>query len=101
MSGRARIGAALGYVAATFLAFPQPMPGGGVLDLGIVLAWVAPFFLLLTVRDLPPRRAAWVGFATSLGAHTALIHWIYVVTVVYGNAPAWVCLLYTSDAADE
>lgn len=96
MSARARRGWAAAYAATTFLAFPQPLPallGGGVLDLGLALGWLAPLCLLRLLDGLPPRRAAAWGFGASLLAHTALIHWIYVVTVAYGNAPVVVGLL--------
>jgi apolipoprotein N-acyltransferase len=77
-----------GYAAATFLAFPQPV-FGAVLDLGWGLAWASPALLIWTLRGLAPRAAAGWGFAASLVAHSAVLHWIYVVTVVYGHAP-WV-----------
>jgi len=96
VSRRARLLLAGAYAATTFLAFPQPLPralGGGVLDLGIALGWLAPACLLLLLRGLPVRRAVAWGFGASLLAHTALIHWIYVVTVVYGNAPVAVGLV--------
>jgi apolipoprotein N-acyltransferase len=96
MSRRARLLLAGAYAVTTFLAFPQPLPralGGGVLDLGIALGWLAPACLVLLLRGLSPRRAAAWGFGASLLAHTALIHWIYVVTVVYGNAPVVVGLV--------
>lgn len=74
------------YAIATFLAFPHPV-GAGVLDLGVGLAWVAPACLLMALRGAPPRRAGAIGFAAGLLAHAAVLHWIYVVTVVYGHAP--------------
>jgi apolipoprotein N-acyltransferase len=80
------------YVVASFLAFPHPL-GGHVLDLGLGLAWVAPGALLLGLHGLEIRRAAWLGFLASLAAHSAILHWIYVVTVVYGHAPAIVGVL--------
>ncbi len=80
------------YVVASFLAFPHPV-GDRVLDLGIGLAWIAPAALLLGLEGLPVRRAAWRGFLASLVAHTAILHWIYVVTVEYGHAPAAVGVL--------
>jgi apolipoprotein N-acyltransferase len=81
-----------GHAAATFLAFPHPI-GGRVLDLGWLFAWIAPALLLLALRGLPPRRAAAAGFAAGWLAHTAVLHWIYVVTVDYGHAPVAVGLL--------
>jgi len=80
------------YAVATFLAFPHPV-GGRVLDLGLVFAWLAPACLLLALRGLPPGRAARLGFLAGLLAHSAVLHWIYVVTVRYGHAPALVGLV--------
>jgi apolipoprotein N-acyltransferase len=91
VSRAGRAGLAAGYVLTTFLSFPQPV-AGRVLDLGLALAWLSPAFLILLVRDLPVGRAAVFGFGASLAAHTAVIHWIYVVTVVYGHAPVIVGL---------
>jgi apolipoprotein N-acyltransferase len=74
------------YAASSFLAFPHPI-GERVVDLGFLFAWVAPTALLLGLRGLPVRRAAWLGFLASLAAHSAILHWIYIVTVRYGHAP--------------
>jgi apolipoprotein N-acyltransferase len=84
--GRARIAWAAAFVAATFLAFPQVI-AGRVFDLGLAVAWLAPACLLLALRGLAPGRAARLGFLAGLAAHGAVLHWIYVVTVRYGNAP--------------
>jgi apolipoprotein N-acyltransferase len=83
----------LAYVAATFFAFPQPIGDDFVLDLGLVLAPTAPALLLVALRGLAPSRALWVGFVAGWLAHAALLHWAYVVTVVYGHAPVVVGLL--------
>jgi apolipoprotein N-acyltransferase len=80
------------YAVASFLAFPHPV-AGRVLDLGIGFAWIAPAALLLGLEGLTVRRAAWRGFLASLAAHSAILHWIYVVTVQYGHAPAAVGVL--------
>ncbi|HEU4429531.1 MAG TPA: apolipoprotein N-acyltransferase [Myxococcota bacterium] len=77
----------LAYVAATFFAFPQPVGDAFVLDLGLVLAPVAPALLLVALRGLAPGRALRVGFVAGWLAHAALLHWGYVVTVAYGHAP--------------
>jgi apolipoprotein N-acyltransferase len=74
-----------GYVVVTFLAFPHPF-AGRVVDLGWLLAWASPAALLVAVSGLPPRRAALLGFAAGLVAHAGILHWIWVVTVVYGHA---------------
>ncbi len=73
------------YALATFLAFPHPV-GDRVIDLGLVCAWASPALLLLGLAQLPPGRALRLGFAASLAAHSAILHWAYVVTVVYGHA---------------
>jgi apolipoprotein N-acyltransferase len=92
LSGGQRAGFGLAYVLTTFASFPHPL-GEGVLDLGIGVAWFAPACLLLAVRGLPVRRAAALGFAASLMAHAAVLHWGYVVTVDYGHAPVIVGLI--------
>jgi apolipoprotein N-acyltransferase len=87
MSRRVRFGLAAGYAVVTFFSFPHPL-GTRVVDAGLWLAWVGPALLLLALRGLPPASAARIGFLASLAAHSAILHWIYVVTVVYGHAPA-------------
>jgi apolipoprotein N-acyltransferase len=72
------------YAVVTFLAFPHPV-GGGILDLGLGLAWLSPALLLLGVAGQPPRQAAWRGFLAGGLAHSAVLHWIWVVTVTYGH----------------
>jgi apolipoprotein N-acyltransferase len=81
-----------GYVVVTFLSFPHPL-AGSVVDLGQVLAWGSPVLFILGLHGLSPRRALWLGFVASLVAHSAILHWIYVVTVTYGHAPVIVGLL--------
>jgi len=85
----ARSGWLLAYAATTFLAFPH-MLGGRVLDLGLVFAWLSPACLLMAIGGLPPRRAAGRSFLGAWLAQSAILHWIYVVTVHYGHAPVWV-----------
>ena len=69
----------------TFLAFPHPV-AGGVLDLGFPCAFLAPACFVLGLRGLTPRAALAVGGATGTLAYAGVLHWIYVVTVSYGNA---------------
>ncbi len=88
MSERTRLALALGYAATLFLSFPHPV-GGGVLDLGLGVAWLAPACLVGALSGLAPGRAARLAFAAGWLAHAAVFHWIYVVTVVYGHAPLW------------
>ena len=76
-----------GYAAATFLAFPHPL-AGRVVDLGALFAYVAPALLLLALRGLAPRARRAAGRRRQPAGRTpAVLHWIYVVTVVYGHAP--------------
>jgi len=86
-SARARLALLSGYAVVTFLSFPHPV-GDRVVDLGLVLAWIGPALLIRGLAGLAPRRAAKLAFFASLAAHTAILHWIYIVTVVYGKAPA-------------
>jgi len=86
VSGRARAGWCFAYALATFLSFPHPV-AGRVLDLGLVAGWLGPACLWLACGGLAPRRAAALGFAAGWLAHTAILHWIFHVTVTYGHAP--------------
>jgi apolipoprotein N-acyltransferase len=93
-------GLAAAYAAATFFAFPQPIPflrgsgGDAVLDLGPLLGFVAPALLVATAERAaraarrPAAAAARATFLASLAAHSLVLHWTFVVTVVYGGAPA-------------
>ncbi len=92
MSRGARLGWLAGYVLVTFLSFPHPL-GERVLDLGRVVSWIGPALLVVGLRGLSPRAAARSGFLASLAAHSAVLHWIYVVTVHYGHAPIAVGLV--------
>jgi apolipoprotein N-acyltransferase len=80
------------FAVASFLCFPHPV-AGRVLDLGLVLGFAAPGLLVLGLHGLAPARAAGAGFAAGLAAHAAILHWIYVVTVVYGGATPLVGVL--------
>lgn len=86
---RARAGWLVGYAGVTFLSFPHPV-GGSVLDLGAFASWLGPACLLLGLRGLAPGAAARAAFAAGLVAHAAIFHWIQIVTVTYGHAPALV-----------
>ena len=83
---RSSSGPIAAYATATFLAFPHPL-GDRVVDLGLLFAWLSPFFLLVCLEGLAPARALRRGFLAGLLAHAAILHWIYVVTVRYGHAP--------------
>jgi apolipoprotein N-acyltransferase len=85
-SERTRLAWLVAYGLVNFLAFPHPL-GEGVLDVGWALAWFSPAFLLLGLEGLAVGRAARVGFVTVWLANAAILHWVYVVTVVHGGAP--------------
>ena len=95
MSASMRLIGLLAYGLATFLSFPHPLDafGGAVLDLGAIVSWLVAPLLWLSLRGLPPGRSAWLAFLGGWLAHWALFHWIYVVTVRYGNAPPVVGVL--------
>jgi apolipoprotein N-acyltransferase len=80
----------LGYVLATFLSFPHPLPfaEGAVLDLGVVVSFAAPLCLVMGLSGQGVRKAAGNAFRWTVLAHGLVLHFIYVVTVVYGHAPA-------------
>jgi apolipoprotein N-acyltransferase len=86
---RARAGWLAGHAVVTFLSFPHPL-AGFVLDLGAFASWLGPACLLLGLRGLAPGVAARAAFAAGLAAHAAIFHWIQIVTVTYGHAPALV-----------
>jgi len=92
VSAGRRLGLLAAYVVVTLLSFPHPVLGG-VLDLGQVLAFGSPALFILGLHGLEPRRALRLGFLASLAAHSAILHWIYVVTVTYGHAPPVVGVL--------
>jgi apolipoprotein N-acyltransferase len=85
-SAGARVALLAGYAVVTFLSFPHPV-GDRVVDLGIFVAWFGPALLILGITGLSPKRAAKYAFLAGLAAHSAILHWIYIVTVVYGKAP--------------
>lgn len=91
MTTRNGVGVAA-FVAASFLAFPHLLDGR-VVDLGIGVAWTVPAAFLLAVGGLGARRGALVGGLAGWLAHAAILHWIYVVTAVYGQAPPLVGVL--------
>jgi apolipoprotein N-acyltransferase len=89
---RTSIAALAAFVPVTFLCYPHPI-AGAVIDLGVALAWLPPALLWLGVRGSPPRRAALLAGLAGWAAHASILHWIYVVTVVYGHAPPVVGVL--------
>ncbi|MBW2360393.1 MAG: apolipoprotein N-acyltransferase [Deltaproteobacteria bacterium] len=81
-----------GYALASFFAFPQ-LIAGVVVDLGAAVSWLAPACLWMGLRGASPRQAAKRAFLASLVAHSAIVHWIWIVTVVYGHANPWLGVL--------
>lgn len=75
-----------GFAVTHFLSFPHRV-GDDVIDLGWLLAWASPAFLIAGLNGLAPRAALGWGMLAGWLAHTAILHWIYVVTVTYGHAP--------------
>ncbi len=76
------------YALITFASFPHPWKEGS-LDLGLCVAWFGPACLLIAIRDQAPRIAARTAFVGAWLAHAMILHWIYVVVVVYGGAPGF------------
>jgi len=82
--GRARFALLAAYGVANFLAFPHPV-GERVLDLGLVCGWLSPALLILGLSGLSPRAAAKTAFVAGTLAQSAILHWIYIVSVSYGH----------------
>jgi apolipoprotein N-acyltransferase len=80
------------YGLATLLSVPHYV-FGRVLDLGLVMGWLAPAFLLLALRGASPFAGARQAFVASLIAHGLVFHWFFVVTVSYGHMPSALGLL--------
>jgi apolipoprotein N-acyltransferase len=85
LTGRARFALLAAYGVANFLAFPHPI-GERVLDLGMLCGWLSPALLILGLRGLSPRSAAKTAFVAGTLAQSAIVHWIYIVSVSYGHA---------------
>lgn len=92
MTDRTRYALLLSYVVVTFLSFPQPI-AGTVIDLGVWVGWFGPALLILGLWGTEPRRAAKLGFLAGMAGQTAVLHWLYIVSVDYGHAPAAIGLL--------
>ncbi len=85
LKGRVRFALLAAYGVANFLAFPHPI-GERVVDLGLVFGWLSPALLILGLSGLSPRAAAKTAFLAGTLAQSAILHWIYVVSVRYGHA---------------
>ena len=82
---RPGVGAGVLAAATLFVSFPQPL-FGRVIDAGPWLAWFAPVLVVHSLRGLPLRAATLRGGWIFWLAYSAILHWIYVVTVHYGHA---------------
>jgi len=85
VSARARSAWLAAFVLCTVFAFPQRI-GERMLDGGLFLAWCVPACLVLGIQGLTPRRAAARAFFASLLAHALILHWLFIVTVTFGQA---------------
>jgi apolipoprotein N-acyltransferase len=85
LTARARLALLFSYGVSNFLAFPHPV-GERVVDLGLICGWLSPALLILGLGGLSPRAAAKFGFVAGTLAQSAILHWIYVVSVSYGHA---------------
>jgi apolipoprotein N-acyltransferase len=85
LTGRARLALLAAYGIANFLAFPHPI-GERVVDLGLLCGWLSPALLILGVNGQSPRAAARAAFVAGTLSQSAIVHWIYVVSVTYGHA---------------
>ncbi len=81
------------YALCTLLVFPHELPGGGSIDLGLLIVWLVPAALAIGIEGRSVREAGWAAFLASLAGHVLLFHWFYVVTVSYGGMPAWLGFL--------
>ena len=80
LTNRTRFALLAGYGVANFLAFPHPV-GERVVDLGLLCGWLSPALLILGLNGQSPRAAAKAAFVAGTLAQSAILHWIYVVTV--------------------
>ena len=85
VTGRVRFALLSAYAVANFLAFPHPI-GERVVDLGLLFGWLSPALLILGLNGQTPRAAAKAAFISGTLAQSAILHWIYVVSVTYGHA---------------
>ena len=85
LTGRARFALLVAYGVVNFLAFPHPI-GDRVVDLGLLFGWLSPALLILGLSDQSPRAAAKTAFVAGTLAQSAILHWIYIVSVNYGHA---------------
>ncbi len=85
LTNRTRLSLLAAYAVANFLSFPHPI-GERVVDLGLLCGWLSPALLILGLAGQTPRAAAKTAFVAGALAHSAILHWIYVVSVAYGHA---------------
>jgi apolipoprotein N-acyltransferase len=85
LTNRTRFALLVAYGVANFLAFPHPV-GERVVDLGLLCGWLSPALLILGLNGQSPRAAAKAAFVAGTLAQSAILHWIYIVSVEYGHA---------------
>jgi apolipoprotein N-acyltransferase len=85
LTNRTRFALLAAYGVANFLAFPHPV-GERVVDLGLLCGWFSPALLILGLNGQSPRGAAKAAFVAGTLAQSAILHWIYIVSVTYGHA---------------
>ena len=116
------------HLLAWGVALPAAAGAAAVLGFAPFYAWPVPIASLAVLflawsRSGSPLQAAISGCAFGLGLNLAGVSWVFVSLHQFGHMPAvlaaaatflfcaylalfpaaagWVCLLYTSDAADE
>jgi apolipoprotein N-acyltransferase len=85
LTNRTRFALLVAYGVANFLAFPH-LVGEHVVDLGLLCGWLSPGLLILGLYGQSPRAAAKAAFVAGTLAQSAILHWIYIVSVEYGHA---------------
>lgn len=59
------------------------------------LIFIAPGILFLLLKDLTPKKSAWVSWCFGTGFFGTGVSWVYVSIHTYGNAPIWLASLMT------
>tara|TARA_R110002111_G_scaffold42704_2_gene78587 strand:+ start:15505 stop:17031 length:1527 start_codon:yes stop_codon:yes gene_type:complete len=57
------------------------------------MAFVSPVLLLLLLRQLPPFKAALLGYMFGLGYFGHGVYWVYFSIHHFGNAPLWLAVV--------
>ena len=78
---------ALFLSSALLLWLASPGPGFSF------CAWFALFPLLAGCAQIPPKKAAFLGFVSGLIYYVLLVYWVVISLGTYGNLPWWLCAL--------